>query len=134
VSEARAEQTSTERLAQKKFTVKLEPPKQKQYCNASNTIEYFQSDDIVSVSGEITNEQCGTSSGTYTMNIRYRDKNGELQELDFDESWQRDDNQTVKFKREYTIGEDVDLIRVRTRRMKCICAEIDSEAESEGGE
>jgi len=127
---AQEDQAPTERQTQKKFIVKLVPPRQKQYCNAGSTIEYFQNDDIAAVTGEITNEQCGASSGTYTMNVRYRDQEGELQELDFDESWQREDDQTVKFKREYRIGKNVDLIRVRTRRMRCVCAEIDDENEA----
>jgi len=129
--EPQEEPVSTERQVQKKFIVKLEPPQQRQYCSASSTIEYLQNDDIATVSGEITNKQCGASSGTYTMNIRYRDQDGDLHELDFEESWQREDDQSVKFKREYAIGENVDLIRIRTRRMRCVCAEIESKGETE---
>jgi len=119
------------RSADKKFTVKLEAPHHKQYCKAGASIEYSQRDVIARVNMEINNDDCAASSGSYTMSVRLRNDEGEVINLDFDESWQRADDQPILLKREYPIGKDVDLIRVRARKMKCVCAEIDSEGEND---
>ncbi len=125
------EQMRMEGQVRKKYIVKLETTQHKQYCQASASIEYIQNNDVASVSGEIENQDCEASSGTYTMNVRFRDQNGEVHDLNFDETWQRDDDQSILFNREYSIGKNVDLIRVRTRRMKCVCAKVQSESEHE---
>lgn len=131
IPDQQEERMRVEGHVQKKYIVKLEAPQQKQYCQASSLIEYVQNNDVATVSGEIQNEDCAASSGTYTMNVRIRDENGELSDLDFEESWQREDDQPIKFEREYAIGNNVDLIRVRTRRMRCVCTEVQAEGDLE---
>lgn len=131
IPDQQEEQGQSGRHAEKKYIIKLETTPHKQYCQASSSIEYFQSDDVATVTGEIRNEDCATSSGTFTMNVRFRDSDGELHDLEFEETWQREDDQSITFDREYVIGKNVDLVRVRTRRMKCVCAEIPSDDQNQ---
>lgn len=134
---ALGQQTSTSETSEysnsseKTFTVKLKPPKQKQYCKASTTTEYYQSDDVAEVNVEIKNEDCVASSGSFSMRVRYRTEEDEVVNLEFDETWQREDNQDILFSRQYPIGKNVDLIRVRPARMKCVCAESEDEDENQ---
>lgn len=108
----------------KPYTVRLETTQHKQYCQATTSIEYIQNNAVASVSGKIENEDCPASSGSYTISIRFRDGDGVVHDLDVEETWQRDDDQPVEFAREYEIGRNADLVRVRVRRMKCLCADI----------
>ena len=117
--------------SEKTFTVKLKPPKQKQYCKANTAIEYYQSDDVAEVNVEIKNEDCMASSGSFTLRVRYRTMENEVVNLEFDETWQREDDQNIFFNRQYPIGKNVDLVRVRTARMKCVCAESEDENENQ---
>jgi len=117
--------------ASRKYTLKLETTQHKQYCQANASIEYVQNDDVANVSGEIKNEDCAASGGEFTINVRYRDSDGELQDINFAEIWQREDDRPIAFEREYLIGKNVDLIRVRTRKLNCTCAEIPGENKHE---
>jgi len=126
---AQEEQTYDGSGLTKKYIVRLETTQHKQYCKASISVEYIQNDDAASVSGQINNEDCAASSGEYTINVRIRDSEGQLVDLNFDETWQREDDQSIAFKRQYTIGQNVDLMRVRTRKLKCVCAEIQGKDE-----
>ena len=98
-------------------------------CQATVRIEYLQFDTIAKVAGVIENEDCAASSGEYTIQARIRDKSGETKTLEFPESWQRDDDQPVKFSAEYPIGENVELLRVRSSGLRCECAEPHQERE-----
>jgi hypothetical protein len=118
------EQMRIEGEVKKPYVVRLETTQHKQYCQAKTSIEYVQNNTVASVSGKIENDDCPASSGEYTMNVRYRDSNGVVHDHDIEETWQRDDDQPIEFSKEYEIGKNVDLIRVRIRRMKCLCAEV----------
>ena len=61
--------------------------------------------------------------GDYEIEVRVRDANGDQQVLVFSESWQRDDDQPVAISADYPIGEDVELIRLRSRGLRCACLE-----------
>ena len=65
---------------------------------------------------------CAASSGEYKLVVSVRGNHG-LQTLEFVESWQRQDDQPVKFSAAYPIGADVDLVRVRAVQRKCTCAD-----------
>lgn len=91
-------------------------------CETRIAVEYFHRDTIARVSGVIENETCAASSGQYEVEVRVREENGEMRTLQFDESWQRDDDQPVEFSADYPIGENVELIRLSTSGLKCICA------------
>lgn len=90
-------------------------------CEAIVSLKYSQRGAIARVEGEIENETCPASTGSFTLSIRTANEQREQTTQDYEESWQRDDDQTVLFSRDYPIGDDVDLIRVRTLRSTCKC-------------
>ena len=122
--------------AEKKFTMKLESPQHKRYCQAKVTVGYLQRNTIANVEGKIEVEDCGAAGGEYTVTVRYRDEAGEIHNDEYVETWQRDYDQPVTFVGDYPIGENVDLMRVRARKIMCVCAETetpDDDPEETGG-
>jgi hypothetical protein len=104
------------------YTVTLEAESQKDYCHAKAEFEWWQDNTVAHVEGAITNPDCGASSGTYTVSVRHKELNGEVQRNDYEENWSREDDQPFSFVHDYEIGENVDLIRVSARKVVCICA------------
>jgi len=110
--------------AEREFTISLRARSPNTaYCEAQIDLEYLQYATIARVEGMLTNEDCAASSGDYDIDIRSRDESGSLETVRFRESWQRDDDQPVMFSTDYQIGENVDLISVRTRNVDCACAD-----------
>ena len=118
---------------EKKYTITFETTQHKQYCKAQVWIEYLQRNTMAAVNGGIKNEDCGPSAGEYTVSVRFRDENGERQSVDFVEQWSREDDQEVLFEGEYFMGENVDLINARARKVSCVCAPT-GEEEDKGEE
>lgn len=117
--------------ADKKFTMTFETTKPRDYCQSSTSIEYQQRNNVAHVTGEITVEGCTHAAGEYTVSIRTRDDNGETRNTDFEETWERSDNQPIAFAKDHDIGDNVDLIRARVRRSSCICSDnADDESEN----
>ena len=58
-----------------------------------------------------------------------RDDDGNSETLQFEESWSRDDATPIGIEHEYSIGENVDLLRVRVRSRRCECSEPADDAE-----
>ena len=115
---------------EKKVTTTIEGASMSRpYCEAAIALEYSQRNDTVLVDGLIDNHDCGASSGDYTIEFRIRDENGELQTILLSNSWSRDDGQPVSFRKEQLIGDDVDLVRVRSRQLSCTCTEALVESE-----
>ena len=114
--------------AEKKYTIRFETTEHKKYCKASIWVEYSQYDTIASYNGEIINEDCDASSGSYTISVRYRDESGEVHAVESEHAWQRDDDQKVVFSGEQSIGKNVDLMRVRARKVQCVCDDVESPA------
>ena len=101
-------------------------------CKADLQLEYFQRDKVVQVSSTLNNAECAASRGEYTVQIKYRGDDNELKTRKYSEAWQRDDAKPIVQTREYFIGDNVDLVRVRTRGLSCTCAEdADASADSE---
>ena len=100
-------------------------------CEAKLNIEYFQRGDNAEVFSTLTNSECDASFGSYTVQLRYRGEGDELETVDYDETWQRDDTESVVAKRQYFIGENVDLVRVKSRSLTCTCVDEAVEANSE---
>jgi len=92
-------------------------------CDATIALEYTQRDTVVSVEGSIENGTCAASGGDYTIVVSFRGETGELKTLEFGETWQRSDDQPVEFSTDYKIGENADLVGVRSRRLRCVCAD-----------
>lgn len=102
------------------MTISTTPPAT-QRCKASLDFTFIQKNDTAVIESTLSNPDCGASSGEYTMLIRIRDENGELQSLQFPESWQRENAQTIESHAEYFIGDNVDLVSARARKLQCIC-------------
>ena len=126
-----AERMHTGASAEKKYIVKLEATQHKQYCQARASIEYIQNDHVASVKGQIAKEGCVQAGGQYTVAVRIRDENGDLRNLEFQEPWSSDSELPLIFQADYEIGDDVDLIRVRTKSLKCVCVDSDDTGEIE---
>jgi hypothetical protein len=110
---------------EKELGVSLElPPMKVVQCAATIEVAFTQRDSAVGVEGTIANNVCGASSGDYKLVVRVRNESLELQTLEFFESWQRQDDQPVKFSAAYPIGENVDLVRVRPVQLRCTCADV----------
>ena len=118
------EGTVTRVTVQSELAIEIEVPAQTTAsCEAALALEYTQRGTIARVEGVIENATCAASAGDYTIAIRVRDENGEITILEFDEPWQRSDDQPVEFLTDYPIGEDVELVGVRSRRLRCVCAD-----------
>ena len=108
------------------FTVELPPVKSAQ-CAATIEIEYTQRDTLVSVEGTIDHQDCAASNGEHRLTVNVRDENRELKTLEFVEAWQRKDDQPVEFEVSYPIGDNVDLVSVRARHLRCTCDDLPEE-------
>jgi hypothetical protein len=103
-------------------TVKL-PPTETVHCEATLAIDYTQRDSMVSIDSTIENKACAASRGEYKLAVTIRDEHGESHILDFMESWQRENDQPVRLKRDYPIGKNVDVVRVRPMQLTCSCTD-----------
>ena len=114
--------------SEKEVTFSFElPPVKTAQCATTIEVAYIQRGTTVSVEGTIENKDCGTSSGDYNLVVSVRDENRELKTLEFLESWERQNDEPVKFTGTYPIGENVDLVRVRPVQLHCTCAEASKE-------
>ncbi|MEM7432054.1 MAG: hypothetical protein AAF351_08950 [Pseudomonadota bacterium] len=111
-------------------SVKMETTYQTNVCNANLGLEYFQKGDAVNVASTITNPDCAASSGSYTVSVRVRDDNGETHNIDFAETWERDDANDVVDEKDYPVGDSVDVLRVKGRRLRCECSVETDDAEA----
>lgn len=106
-------------------TFQIEVPAIKpEACQGSIALTYQQRNTIARVTGAIKNPTCAASSGNYELTINVEDADGKRQALNVTETWERSDAADVQFTTDYEIGENVDLVNVRTRRIRCECAEI----------
>ncbi len=103
-----------------KMTISTTPPENPR-CEAQLLITYIQMNTVAQVDSKLTNSDCAASGGDYMIRVRYRDENNELQSLEHPESWRRDDDQPIEQRKEYFIGENVDLVSVRSRKLQCKC-------------
>jgi hypothetical protein len=111
--------------------IKLPPPAEAleaptAQCAATTTTEYLQRNTKAHVDSRLAISNCAAAAGTFKFSVRIRDASGELKPLEFAETWQRSDDQDVKFTAEYPIGENVELVSVRVRDMLCTCADASS--------
>ena len=93
-------------------------------CEATTLTEYSQRNDVARVEGTISLAACPAgTTGSFLLVARVRDESGEMRPIEFAETWQRDDTQDHTFATDYPIGDDVELMSVRVRNLKCTCAE-----------
>lgn len=109
---------------EKETTVAVSIPSPKAVrCQATIEVEYAQWNTVAKVQGTIDSADCTTCNGDYTMAVRVRHGNGEVETLEFHDSWARDDRAPVTFTSEYPIGKNVDLLSVQPRHVSCVCVD-----------
>ncbi len=120
--------SKTQVVVEQDLSVKLElKQKPTGACAATADFEYQQRDAVAHVIGAIENTQCAASGGDYVLAVTIRDANGAVSTLEFPQEWARSDAESVKFTHDLPIGANVDLTNVRTRRLRCTCAESERE-------
>ena len=93
-------------------------------CEATTVTEYYQRNNLARVTGTVSIGVCTAgTTGSFTLVARVRDDNGEIRPLEFNETWQRADAQDHSYNTDYPIGENVELMNVRVRNLKCTCVE-----------
>lgn len=117
--------------AEKKYVIKLEATPARTYCHVSVNIGYLQKNESAIVDVTLDNPDCAASSGSYAVAVKYRDQNNDSQTVEFEETWQRDDDEPLETRKDYYMGDNVDLISVRVRKPKCVCSEIQAEGNDE---
>src|SRR5262245_18126837 len=110
---------------EQQINVKLEVPQPEVLqCEASTLTEYQQRNNVARVTGSVSIANCpGGSAGTPDVAARVKDESGEIKPIEFAEKWQREDKGDSPFTGDYPIGENVELVNVRIRNLKCTCAE-----------
>jgi hypothetical protein len=127
-------ETTTVRTEQEPKFISIEVPAlPNTQCGATTTTEYLQLNTIARVNGTLKIADCAAASGAFTVALRVRDESGEDKPLEFNETWQRSDDQDVQFAADYPIGENVELVGVRVRRLSCTCTD-DPAPTQEGSE
>jgi len=117
------EATTVRTEQQLKVTLEVPQPEVLQ-CEASTLTEYQQRNNVARVTGSVSITNCPAgSAGTFDVVARVRDDSGEIKPLEFAEKWQRDDKGNSPFTGDYPIGDNVELVNVRIRNLKCTCAE-----------
>ncbi|MEC8868292.1 MAG: hypothetical protein VYC86_05690 [Pseudomonadota bacterium] len=107
-------------------TTKVTLPQQKisNLCDADLSISYTQMNDRVRIVQEVSNEDCPTSEGIYTLRIRTLGESGEARTRTFEENWVLDKQTTGKTQKFYSMDGDTRLIwaKIKTsRKTRCIC-------------
>jgi len=103
-------------------TMKMEVEQETTGCVASASFEYLQRGAEAEVEARIENDDCAASSGEFVVEAMIRaDGIDEAEKLKFPETWSRDDDASIVLTRRYSIGDNVDLLRIRIRKLSCTC-------------
>lgn len=94
-------------------------------CQAQVATEWYQKGASAHVEAELNNPDCGASSGSFVVEVHYRGDDGEDKVVKFDETWRREDSNTLAIEKDYLVADNVDITRVRTRKLRCECASIE---------
>jgi len=109
--------------AELRTTIEMEQAFATDACKAEIEIEYYQKGPSAHVESTLTNEDCGASSGSYVIQVRYRGADGQTRSENFAQLWERSDTAPVLAVKDYFIADDIDIVRVRARKLNCTCAE-----------
>ena len=101
-------------------------------CKADLRLEYFQKGADAHVKSTLSNEECGASSGDYTVRVQYKDSEGESQQVEFEEIWMRSDDADVISEKDYPVGDNIDIVRVKSRKLSCRCEEPQTQDQQPG--
>ena len=101
-------------------------------CEATAVLEYFQRGGEAEVEATIENHDCAASSGEFTIETTVRaDGQMDSEKLSFPETWSRDDEDPVVITKRYPIGDNVDLMRVKVRKLRCECSKETAESDAD---
>jgi hypothetical protein len=91
-------------------------------CTASAAVSYSQHGAEADVEMTLENRHCAASSGDFIVVLTVKAGDAaEAEKLRFEESWARSDDQPVFIAKRYPIGDNVDLLRIRIRKLTCDC-------------
>jgi len=107
--------------AEIRITIEAEHEYASNACQAAMEMEYYQKGSSVHVESTLTNDDCGASSGSYVIQIRYRGPDRQSQRKEFPETWERADSNPVVVEKDYFVADDIDILRVRSRKLDCTC-------------
>ncbi len=117
-------ETETARAEQEiRLSFRLAPPPTELQCSATTTTASEQRNTIARIHTTLEIRDCTAASGTFTVELRIKDDGGTEKPLEFTETWQRSDTTDVQFTADYPIGENVELVDARLRRLSCTCAD-----------
>jgi hypothetical protein len=126
-----AAETAVRTEQQLNVTLELPQPEALQ-CEATTLTEYQQRNNVARVTGTVSIANCPAgSAGTFDVVARVKDESGEVKPIEFPEKWQRDDAEDASFTGDYPIGDNVELVNVRVRNLRCTCATAPEEATPE---
>lgn len=117
--------------AAKDIPIEIEANVKGRSCDSTMAIEYEQRNTVARVEGTIENPSCAACTGEYTIAVRIRDESGESKTLEFPGKWQRADDKPVKFRADYPVGANVDVLNVRAKALHCVCAVTEASASAE---
>jgi hypothetical protein len=101
----------------------------KPQCQANALTEYFQQGTMARVNGTVNISACPAgTTGAFTLVARIKDDSGEVQPLEFKQTWEHDEPQALKFSGDYPLGDKVELVSMRVRNLTCTCVEPAVEA------
>ena len=96
-------------------------------CAATTVTEYSQQASTAHVIGSVSILSCPAgSAGTFDVVALVKDASGASKPLEFHEAWQRHEAGDAPFAGEYPIGDNVELVNVRIRNLKCTCAGLEA--------
>ena len=114
----------------KTFEMKVE--QHSSACEATAVLEYSQHGAEVEVEATIENSDCAASSGEFTIETTVRgDGQMDSDKFSFPETWSRDDENPVVITKRYPIGDNVDLMRVKVRKLRCECSKETAESDAD---
>lgn len=106
----------------KSKTIEIKLESESGMCQATASLDYFQRGAEAQVETSIDTDDCGAAKGDYVVKLTIRaDGDQESKVLTFDETWERSEDTPVETMRRYPIGDGVDLLRVKTRKLSCTC-------------
>ena len=91
-------------------------------CEADANLDYFQRGIEVQVETVIETQSCDAASGEYIVKVTVlSETETDTTTLTFEDAWEQVGGLPAESMRRYAIGNDVDLKRVRIRKLSCTC-------------
>jgi hypothetical protein len=110
------------------LTVTIEPPKvEDTQCAAEYSSSYHQRNTVARVESTIRVQGCTAASGEFTVALRIKGDDGEIELVELEDTWARTDAMDVSLVADYPIGENVELVSARVRGRRCTCADPPAE-------